>query len=323
MTSKFNIDNRELLQRINCGEAVVGIDFGNLIVRELAAFRLAAMDQKPAVHRYRRKAVEPYGTYPWYYEEFVDLSRPLEGIEDEYYYAAPPAVSGFAVDSEPAENHIGSKNALDAIVSFIKSKSNPTVKCYEDVSEQLFKDNCHGIHSHVIEYILKLGEELEDLRAAQPAPVAQCIPLGDSPYDVPHSMPSNLRELIAEEIGILFSDDDAQSVWDVFRRAAMLQAGNSPAQSDCCPAQNHVSPEQSGDTPAQSQGWIPVSEQMPPSRHEVLVGRWWGEKPRWCCKWATYIPGHPDAQSSGWLIPGGSWTPTHWMELPAGPKEVK
>ncbi len=68
-------------------------------------------------------------------------------------------------------------------------------------------------------------------------------------------------------------------------------------------------------------GWIPVSKQMPPSRHEVLVGRWWGEKPRWCCKWATYIPGHPDAQSSGWLIPGASWTPTHWMPLPAGPKE--
>ncbi|WP_416381113.1 DUF551 domain-containing protein [Klebsiella pneumoniae] len=61
---------------------------------------------------------------------------------------------------------------------------------------------------------------------------------------------------------------------------------------------------------------------MPPSRHEVLVGRWWGEKPRWCCKWATYIPGHPDSQSSGWLIPGASWTPTHWMELPAAPQEV-
>ncbi|MFP8178667.1 DUF551 domain-containing protein [Klebsiella quasipneumoniae] len=62
---------------------------------------------------------------------------------------------------------------------------------------------------------------------------------------------------------------------------------------------------------------------MPPSRHEVLVGRWWGEKPRWCCKWSTYIPGHPDAQSSGWLIPGASWTPTHWMPLPAAPQEVK
>lgn len=106
-------------------------------------------------------------------------------------------------------------------------------------------------------------------------------------------------------------------------RAAMLQASNSPAQSDCCPAQNHVSPEQNGDTPAQNQGWIPLSEQMPPSRHEVLVGCWWGEKPRWCCKWAAYIPGHPDAQSSGWLIPGASWTPTHWMPLPAAPQEVK
>ncbi|MCB4713083.1 DUF551 domain-containing protein [Klebsiella quasipneumoniae] len=83
-------------------------------------------------------------------------------------------------------------------------------------------------------------------------------------------------------------------------------------------------PQSPGSEPATVPGkWIPVSEKMPPSRHEVLVGCWWGEKPRWCCKWATYIPGHPDAQSSGWLIPGASWTPTHWMPLPAAPQEVK
>ncbi|WP_410316979.1 DUF551 domain-containing protein [Klebsiella pneumoniae] len=83
-----------------------------------------------------------------------------------------------------------------------------------------------------------------------------------------------------------------------------------------------AAPQSPGSEPATVPGeWIPVSEQMPPSRHEVLVGRWWGEKPRWCCKWATYIPGHPDAQSSGWLIPGASWTPTHWMPLPAAPQE--
>uniref|UniRef100_UPI00391C403D hypothetical protein n=1 Tax=Klebsiella pneumoniae TaxID=573 RepID=UPI00391C403D len=49
MNSKFSIDNRELIQRISSGEAIVGIDFGNLIVRELAAFRLAAMDSSESV----------------------------------------------------------------------------------------------------------------------------------------------------------------------------------------------------------------------------------------------------------------------------------
>ncbi|HID2083173.1 TPA: DUF551 domain-containing protein [Klebsiella pneumoniae] len=92
----------------------------------------------------------------------------------------------------------------------------------------------------------------------------------------------------------------------------------------CRAAMLAAAPQSPGSEPATVPGkWIPVGERMPPSRHEVLVGRWWGEKPRWCCKWATYIPGHPDALSSGWLIPGGSWTPTHWMELPAAPQEVK
>ena len=121
--------------------------------------------------------------------------------------------------------------------------------------------------------------------------------------------------------------------WNACRAAMLQELKKSAGTEAICrsdenvqvlhtksPAQNHVSPEQNGDTPAQSQGWIQVSEQMPPSRHEVLVGSWWGEKPRWCCKWATYIPGHPDAQSSGWLIPGASWTPTHWMPLPAAPQ---
>ncbi|EMO8811990.1 DUF551 domain-containing protein [Klebsiella michiganensis] len=113
-------------------------------------------------------------------------------------------------------------------------------------------------------------------------------------------------------------------------RAATLQAGNSPAQSDCCPAQNHVSPEQNGDTPAQSQGWIPVSERMPEmGEHQCYVlaadfkNHYWPNIPN------TQVGVYGD-----WFGDGNpTWDDgdgedlhlkevTHWMLLPAAPQEV-
>ncbi|EEJ1959540.1 DUF551 domain-containing protein [Salmonella enterica] len=79
----------------------------------------------------------------------------------------------------------------------------------------------------------------------------------------------------------------------------MLQAGNSPVTPD---------------------GWISCSERMPNSKTGVLVAREFGRKGDWRMKWGTYIPGHPDAQD-GWIIPGASWLPTHWMPLPAAPQQ--
>lgn len=87
------------------------------------------------------------------------------------------------------------------------------------------------------------------LYAAPPAPLVDWVPLGDSPYDVPYSMPSNLRELIAEEIGILFSVDDAQSVWNVCRSAAMLQSFGNPEQLI-----KHQSSNQDSDSNASGEG---------------------------------------------------------------------
>ncbi len=125
-----------------------------------------------------------------------------------------------------------------------------------------------------------------------------------------------IRELVNQLRDIAIEYHGTQQLRERIARA--VRAAMLAAAPHDTPALNSV---QSVDHV--SDGWIPVSERMPPSRHEVLVGRWWGETPRWCCKWATYIPGHPDAQSSGWLIPGASWTPTHWMPLPAAPQEVK
>lgn len=168
---------RERLEELAAGQSGFNLRIATLEEsQQLASMALAALDSEPHTDdelsnllRYSQEAT--CHSDPNYYCEFQRLATPglIAGIIRELQERRK-------ADSEPVQNHIGSKNSLDAIVSFIKSKSNPTVKCYEEVSEQLFKDNCHGIHSHVIEYILKLGEELEDLRAEQaemqPAPGA-------------------------------------------------------------------------------------------------------------------------------------------------------
>ena len=78
---------------------------------------------------------------------------------------------------------------------------------------------------------------------------------------------------------------------------------------------------QAGNYPVTPDGWISCSERMPDSKTAVLVAREFDRKGDWRMKWATYIPGHPDA-NDGWLIPGASWKPSHWMPLPEPPQEV-
>ncbi|HBQ5766030.1 DUF551 domain-containing protein [Klebsiella pneumoniae] len=79
-------------------------------------------------------------------------------------------------------------------------------------------------------------------------------------------------------------------------RAAMLQAGNSPTQN---------------------QGWISVSERMPKMGQEVLCTDQF-ENYETALYDAGYIPGPPFFATTA-----GEFHPTHWMPLPAGPREVK
>ncbi|MBC0853836.1 DUF551 domain-containing protein [Pantoea stewartii] len=66
-----------------------------------------------------------------------------------------------------------------------------------------------------------------------------------------------------------------------------------------------------------SDGWVKCSEQLPPVKTAIIVGKWNGRL--WATKWATYIPSHPEANSFGYIMPGGSWEPDFWMEVPAAP----
>ncbi|EBA3297104.1 DUF551 domain-containing protein [Escherichia coli] len=92
-------------------------------------------------------------------------------------------------------------------------------------------------------------------------------------------------------------DDRIEAVKAVLRRLAV----NSPVTPD---------------------GWISCSERMPDTKTAVLVAVEFDRKGDWRMKWATYIPGHPDA-NDGWIIPGASWKPSHWMQLPEPPQEAK
>ncbi|QUT17399.1 DUF551 domain-containing protein [Rahnella inusitata] len=75
---------------------------------------------------------------------------------------------------------------------------------------------------------------------------------------------------------------------------------------------------QSQESHTEQDGWIKCSERMPDVKTAVLVGCFFGRN--WTSKWATFVPGSPESQISGWIIPGASWKPTHWMPLPAAPK---
>ncbi|WP_252408076.1 DUF551 domain-containing protein [Escherichia coli] len=79
---------------------------------------------------------------------------------------------------------------------------------------------------------------------------------------------------------------------------------------------------QAGNYPVTPDSWISCSERMPNTKTAVLVAVEFDRKGDWRMKWATYIPGHPDA-NDGWIIPGASWKPSHWMPLPEPPQEVK
>ncbi|WP_302421223.1 DUF551 domain-containing protein [uncultured Citrobacter sp.] len=76
-------------------------------------------------------------------------------------------------------------------------------------------------------------------------------------------------------------------------RAATSQAGNSPVTPD---------------------GWIPVSERMPEGSEEVLCTKEFDGPCDWRKKVGYWLAGK-------WVVYGASWTPTHWMPLPAAPQQ--
>ncbi|HDD0168092.1 TPA: DUF551 domain-containing protein [Escherichia coli] len=80
-------------------------------------------------------------------------------------------------------------------------------------------------------------------------------------------------------------------------RAAMLQGAELVSNRDELP-----------------DGWVACSERMPEKADEVLCAKEFDGPGDWRQKVGYYLAGK-------WTVYSASWTPTHWMPLPAAPRQ--
>ncbi|ULI45996.1 DUF551 domain-containing protein [Raoultella ornithinolytica] len=311
MTSKISIDNRELLQKISTGEAAAGIDFGNAIVRELAAFRLAAMDSKPVA-----EVVSVFGDSESIGERELKL---LVGIQNM------PYGTKFYRHAQPAPE-------LKPVGYIFVSGQGAIAYSPTDWGMPGFK---------------LAGQIFGDIDVeSQPAPVVPDIDELRLAFEAAERESDDGFNL--HKYGIGYADDETQGRWDTWLacRAAMLQAGNSPVIPEGYvmvpkePTKEMIdagwlhfmgtkNPSSKGTYKAmlaaapQPQNepqnipeiipqWIPVSERIPET--DGNYWGWWSESKRQGPVW--FIKSELQAQFQSHEI-------THWMPLPAAPQEVK
>lgn len=289
MTSKFSIDNRELLQRISSGEAVVGIDFGNLIVRELAAFRLAAMDSE---------------------SECLPLDY-LQGHKDGLEWAAQLAEA-----NHPETGDWLYDDPIELAKAIRKGPDMPPVQPVADSEPVIVVGDDGGDALSYRRLIQSFEPGTKLYRHAQPAPVVQCpFPCG---WDNLNKLAIQDAELVAR--GLV----EGELTTEAHRQAAISNNDRLlKVISSCRAAMLAAAPQLPGSEPATVPGkWIPVSERMPDREVDVQV--YCPDKKEQMVAYLERNELEGYFRFATWRTGDGIYChPTHWMPLPAAPQEVK
>ncbi|HAS0712939.1 TPA: DUF551 domain-containing protein [Enterobacter hormaechei subsp. steigerwaltii] len=136
-----------------------------------------------------------------------------------------------------------------------------------------------------------IGQIYGDLNASRAAMLQGADRPQNEPQNIPENIPATQFKPVADLYGLTsptggetsFTFDaveardfidggwSCQEYVELGRfQEAMLQNGNSPAQSDCCPEQNYIAPAQDGDSPVLPDGWVACSERMPDIGTEIF-----------------------------------------------------
>ena len=261
------------------------------VVRELARIVLASLEAEPVLYQSCTRPTWNSGV-PW--TEWKERSR--ECYEDDLRFTDTPDHAGWIYKCRKLYTNPPAPIALEAIEN--------AIEYIRSIAFHIDEDDYHGKH---IAYFMRqalawlegyscsddrLGKaENQTVHGNQAAESNRGNEWTGNP-DI-----DNAIIMLGIDTAESYDDDRIEAVKAVLRRLA----GNSPVTPD---------------------GWISCSERMPDTKTAVLVAVEFDRKGDWRMKWATYIPGHPDA-NDGWIIPGASWKPSHWMPLPEPPQEAK
>lgn len=326
MTSKFSIDNRELLQRISSGEAVVGIDFGNLIVRELAAFRLAAMDSRESIEMPLDYLQGHKDGLEWA-SQLAEANHPETG---DWLYDDPTALAKAirkGPDMPPAQPVADSEPDRNPVLAYADS--------YRDMAKQ-------GVESVPIwSVITDLERNIAPLyRHAQPVTVVPdkmtAIVKDEAEYVEGWNA---CRAAMLQGVNGTLTNEGTIPVTQ-FKPVADLYGLTSPTGGETSftfdaveardfidggwSCQEYVELERfqeavSGNSPVIQDGWVACVERMPSAGEQVLAYR--PDAPESndpLIKMATYVGGSAHGHGFDCYC-----KPTHWMPLPAGSQEVR
>ena len=278
------------LANISGRDDIDDIDGGE--IRELALIALASLEAEPVLYQSCTRPTWNSGV-PW--TEWKERSR--ECYEDDLRFTDTPDHAGWIYKCRKLYTTPPAPIALEAIEN--------AIEYIRSIAFHINEDDYHGKH---IAYFMRQalawleGHSCSDDRLGK---------AGNQTVHGNQAAESNRGNewtgnpdidnaiIMLDRIDTLENcdDDRIEAVKAVLRRLA----GNSPVIPD---------------------GWISCSERMPNTKTAVLVAVEFDRKGDWRMKWATYIPGHPDA-NDGWIIPGASWKPSHWMPLPEPPQEMK